>query len=84
MFPQRLYNSQAAFSRNHPKLYVEQRKNAYQTYLKNWEADVEAWLIKNKIQMQLSDFKRLYNRELKKKKATKAQKKTDAPAENSN
>ena len=65
-FPTRKYNSQAGFSRDHPKLYKEQRARAYKKYLLEWEFQVEDWLKKNKISLPISDFKRMYNRELKK------------------
>ena len=65
-FPTRKYNSQVGFSRDYPMLYKEQRARAYKKYLLEWEFQVEDWLKKNNINLPISDFKRMYNRELKK------------------
>lgn len=66
-FPERLHHSQNSYSRANSNIDVKQRARAYRLYVEGWYSEVAKWLKKNNISLDITDFKRLYNRSLKQK-----------------
>ena len=73
MFPTRLHHSQKGHSRANPSIYPKLRAQSYKEYVKQWETSVATWLKNNKIDLSISDFMRLYRRQLKQKTTKKVE-----------
>jgi len=70
-FPERLYHSQQAYTRANPNIDVKQRARAYKLYVEQWYKEVAKWLKSNNIELDISQFKRMYNRSRKEKTSKK-------------
>lgn len=81
-FPERLYHSQTGFSRANPNIDVKQRAKAYKLYVESWYNDVDKWIKKNNLDLDITSFKRMYNRSLK-EKANKRKKEDEELVEKS-
>jgi hypothetical protein len=77
-----LYHSQLAFSRANSNIDVKQRARAYKLYVEQWYKDVAKWIKKNNLDLDISTFKRMYNRSLK-EKANKKKKESEELVEKS-